>query len=101
MVGRRENDGCLPASVRRRSLQRPPIQEKESREILPVVLYAALENDSAINFRRSGGGDRRGVGGAFVGQRLHAAGGIVVRNFLNIRMLFEEADTLVQRDRMR
>ncbi len=77
------------------------IEQKEAREILPVVFNGTLQDGSAVNGRGHIGGDGGGIRALLIHHHLHAAGGIIERHPLQLRVAGEEFEALVQRHRVR
>src|SRR5579884_3407436 len=77
------------------------VEQEKSREVLTVVFDGAAEDARAVD----GGGDSGGDGGCVAGALLHdhldAAGGVVERHALDGGMIGEEAQALIESDRMR
>src|ERR1017187_5333018 len=71
-------------------------QEEEAGKILAVAFDRAAQNVGAVDFSGDGTGDPRGVGQPFRGDHLYAAGCIVERNSLDLRIPGKEIQTLIQ-----
>src|ERR1043166_3350687 len=59
-------------------------QEEESREIAAIAFDGAAQDAAAVDLGRDGGGDSGCVGKALLDNHLHAAGGVIERNALNL-----------------
>ena len=74
--------------------------EKKSGEVFLVVLDARLQDFSRVLSRRLPSGDSGGVFSLLRDHMLHAAGCVVERHSLNLRMAPEKISALIERDRM-
>src|SRR5271157_4143849 len=84
-----------------RSPRLSALDQKEAGKVLLVVLDAALQNLSLINFSRSPARDTSRIVEALRDYVLHASRSIVKRHRLEFRILREEIAALIERYRMR
>src|ERR1039457_668991 len=70
-------------------------QEEEPGKILAVAFDGAAENVGPVDFGGDGTGDGGGIGKLFFGDHLHAAGGVVKRNFFDFPIFGKEIETLI------
>ena len=75
-------------------------EHEETGEVLGIVLDAFQQDLSSVEARRQRGGDGGMAGGAVPEKVLHAAGGVVGRDGLDLRALGEEAPALGEGHRM-